>query len=61
MLPSILGPIFCGEGKTSWELHIILKEWVEPKDREVKRIVCPILEWLIWSGVKGIYEDTSDA
>ena len=25
MLPSILGPIFCGEEKTSWELHRIVK------------------------------------
>ena len=25
MLPLILGPIFCGEDKTSWELHRIVK------------------------------------
>ena len=25
MLPSILGPIFCGEEKSPWELHIIVK------------------------------------
>ena len=53
MLPSILGPIFCGEGKTSWEYHRIVKSWVEPKDREVKQLVRPSLEWLIWSWVKG--------
>ena len=47
MLPSILSPIFCGEEKTSWELHRIVKSWVEPKDREVKRLVRAILEWMI--------------
>ena len=61
MLPSILGPIFCGEEKTSWELHIIVKSWVEPKYKEVKRLVRPILEWLVWSCVKGRDEDTSAA
>ena len=25
MPPSIIGPNFCGEGKTSWELNIIVK------------------------------------
>ena len=60
-LPSILGPISCGERKISWELHRIVKAWVEPKDREVKRLVRPILEWLIWSCVKGRNEDTSAA
>ena len=52
ILPSILGPIFCGEEKTSWGLRRIFKSWVEPKDREVKRLVRSILEWLIWSCVK---------
>ena len=59
MLPSILGPIFGGEEKTLWELHRIMKSWVELKDREAKRLVCPILEWLIWSCVKGINKDKS--
>ena len=61
MLPSILGPIFCGEEKTSWELHRIVKSWVEPKEREVKRLVQTILEGLIWICVKGRNEDTSSA
>ena len=59
MLPSILGPIFCGEEKTPWELHQIVKSWVEPKDKEVKRLIRPILERLIWSCVKVRNEDTS--
>ena len=59
MLPSILGPIFCGEENNSWELHRIVKSWVEPKYTDVKRLVRLILEWLIWSCVKGINEDTS--
>ena len=25
MLPAILGPIFCDEVKTSWELHVIVR------------------------------------
>ena len=61
ILPSTLGPIFCGEGKRSWELHRILKSWVEPKYREVKQLVRPIIEWLICSCVKGRNEDTSAA
>ena len=61
MLPSILGPIFCGEEKMSWDLHIIVKAWVEPKDREVRRLVRPIIEWLIWRCMKGINEYTSAA
>ena len=61
MLPSILGPIFYGEEKTPWELHRIVKSWVEPKYKEVKWLVRPILEWLIWSCVKGRNEDTSAA
>ena len=44
MLPAILGPIFCGEEKKSWKLHLIVKGWLDPKDREMKRIVCPIIE-----------------
>ena len=44
MLPAILGTIFCNEGKTSWELHRIVKVWVDPKYREVKQLVRPILE-----------------
>ena len=52
MLPKILGPIFCDEEKMSWELHIMVKSWVEPKDREVERLVRPIIEWLIWICVK---------
>ena len=39
----------------------IVKVWVEPKDTEVKRLVRPILEWLIWSCVKGRNEETSAA
>ena len=58
MLPSILGPIICGEGKMSWELHIIVKSWVYPKDKKVKRLVRPILDWMMWSCVKGRNEDT---
>ena len=61
MIPSILGPIFCGEEKIPWELHRIVKSWVDPKDREVKRLVGPILEWLIWSCVKRKNEDTCAA
>ena len=59
MLPSILGPNFCGEEIMSWELHRIVKSWVKTKDREVKRIIQPIPEWLIWSLMKGRNEDTS--
>ena len=61
MLPSILGPIFCDEGWISWELHIMMKSWVDPKDRIVKRPVRPILEWLIWICVKEINEEKSAA
>ena len=61
MLPSILGPIFCDEEKSSWELHRIVKAWIEPKERELKWLVHPILEWLIWSYVKGRNEYTSAA
>ena len=61
MLPSILGPIFCGEEKKSRELHRIVKSWVDPKDKDVKWIVCPSIEWLIWSCVKGRNEDTNSA
>ena len=61
ILPSIFGPIFCGEGKMSWELHIIVKALVQPKDREMKRPVRPILEWLIRSCVKVRNEDKSSA
>ena len=61
ILPSILGPILCGEEKTSWELHRIVKSWVDPKDMEVKLLFRAIIDWLIWSCVKGINEDTSAA
>ena len=61
MLPSILRPIFYGEEKTSWELHRIVKSWVKPKETEVKRLVRPILEWLIWSFMKVRNQDTSVA
>ena len=40
-------------------MHGIVKGWLDPKDREVKQLVRLILEWLIWSCVKGINEDTS--
>ena len=43
----------------AWQLQKIVKPWVDPKDRKVKRIVRPIVEWLIWRCVKGINEDTS--
>ena len=61
MLLSILDAIFCGEEKMSWELHIIVKSLVDPKDREVKRRVRPILEWMIWICMKGRNKDTSAA
>ena len=61
MLSAILGPIFCDEGKISWELHGIVKGWLDPKDRDVKRLFRPILEWIIWSCVKGRNEETSTA
>ena len=61
MLPSILGPTFCGKEKKSYEFHIIVRAWVEPKDKEVKRIIRPILKWLIWIRVKVRNEYTSDA
>ena len=61
MLLSILDAIFCGEEKISWELHIIMKSLVDPKDREVKRRVRPILEWMIWICMKGRNKDTSAA
>ena len=38
-----------------------MKAWVDPKDREVKRIVLPIIEWLIWSLAKGRNENKSVA
>ena len=38
-----------------------MKAWVDPKDREVKRFVRLILEWLIWICVKGRNEETSAA
>ena len=34
-----------------------MKAWVDPKEREVKWLVLPILEWLIWSCVKRKNED----
>ena len=45
----------------SWELHRIVKAWVDPKDREVKRIFYPIIEWIIWICVKRRNEETSAA
>ena len=59
MLPAILAPIFCDEEKTSWELHVIVKAWVDPKEREVKQLIRPTLEWLIWICMKGRNEETS--
>ena len=38
-----------------------MKAWLEPKDMEVKRIVLPILKWLIWIYVKEINGETSSA
>ena len=61
MLPTILGPILCDEGKTSSLLHGIVKVCLEPQYTEVKRIVHFILEWMIWSYVKGKNEDSGDA
>ena len=34
---------------------------MKPKDRDVRRVVRPILEWMIWSFMKGRNEDTSGA
>ena len=45
--------------KNPWELHIIVKSLVEPKDKEVKRLVRPMIEWLICRWVKGRNEETS--
>ena len=59
MLPASLGPIFCDENKMSWQLHRFLKAWVQPKDREVKQFSPSILEWMIWSCVKGGIEETN--
>ena len=59
MLPEILGPIFCDEEKKSWDLYRIVKTWVEIKDTKVKRIVSPIIEWLLWSCLKVRNEYTS--
>ena len=61
MLPSILGPIFCDEGKTSREFPIIVKSWIEKKYREVKQLFRPIIEWLIWICVKGRNQEKSAA
>ena len=36
-----------------------MKAWVEPKNREERWFVRPVLEWLIWSCVKGRSEETS--
>ena len=36
-----------------------MKSWVETKDRDMKRLVRPIFEWLIRSYAKGRNEDTS--
>ena len=40
-------------------MHRIVKAWVETKEKEVKRLVYPILELLIWSCVKLINEEIS--
>ena len=61
MLSAIIGSIFFDEERKSWELHIIVKAEVYPKDREVKRLVRPILKWLIWRCVKGRNEEKSAA
>ena len=61
MLPASLGPIFCDEEKKPWDLHAIVKAWVEPKDRDVIQLVRPILEWMIWRCVNGINEEKSNA
>ena len=38
-----------------------MKSWVEPTDKEIKWLVCPIRECLIWICVKGRNEYTSAA
>ena len=43
----------------SWELQIFVKAWIDPKDREVKQLILPILERLIWSCMKGRNKETS--
>ena len=61
MLPAILGTIFCDKEKMSWEDSEILKAWVEPKEKEAKQLVQPILEWMLWSCMKGRNKETSAA
>ena len=36
-----------------------MKAWVDSKDRNVKQLVRPILECMVWSSVKGRNEETS--
>ena len=36
-----------------------MKAWVETKNREVRRLVHPIIEWLMWRCAEGRNEDTS--
>ena len=45
----------------SWELHVFVKGWIKPKDRETKLLVHLIHECLIYSCVKVINEETSGA
>ena len=47
MLPASLFPIFGDEGRNLRELHVIVKAWVQTKYKEFKRLVRPILIWLI--------------
>ena len=59
MLPTLLGPVFADDTKTAWELYVIVKEWVAPRDNEVAILVRPILEWLLWSSLQGRNMNTS--
>ena len=59
MLPTLLGPVFADDTKTAWELYVIVKEWVAPRDNEVANLVRPILEWLLWSSLQGRNMNTS--
>ena len=43
VLPASLVPIFCDEFFLSWELHRIVKAWVDLKYTEMKHLVRPIL------------------
>ena len=59
MLPTLLGPVFADDTKTAWDLYVIVKEWMAPRDDEVRILVRPILEWLLWSSLQGRNKDTS--